>query len=101
MDVDSRADFAEHASEISRGRLKGIGINRERCSENNKRSAILWRSDSLCDGQATDSLNGNLDRCNNVAQLIERAGARLSRGNESAALIVSNVMDHKVAAEIF
>lgn len=51
--------------------------------------------------EAADGLDGDADGFHDFAELVERAGHALTAGGNAAALIVADVVDDVVAAEIF
>lgn len=57
--------------------------------------------DGLFEAESADGLNGDGDRVDDLAELIEWAGHALTSGGDAAAFIIADVMDDVVAAKVF
>ena len=97
--VDSRANQAQLFLQVIRRGLEGIGFDRERRPKDNQGRAILGRTNRLFDRKTTYGLNGYLDCGDHLSQLVQRTRRRFPGGEESAPLVITDVMDDKIAAE--
>ena len=98
--MDLLTDEAKFIFQVARCSFERIGVNCEGSTQNNERSAIFGCTDGLLNRETTNGLNRYLDSSDNLAQLIERAWALLSRRRETSTLIVTNMMNDEIAAEI-
>ena len=94
------ANQPENRFQISRGSFKGISIDRQGSTKNDKRSAEVWRANRLLNRKATDCLDRNLNGAHNFSQLIERARARMASSSKAPAFVIADVVDHKIAPEV-
>ncbi len=95
------ADHTEGAFEITIGGFEGVGINREWRTQDNEWCSVLGALDGLFEAESADCLNGDFHGIRHFAELIERAGHPVPGGGDAAALIVADVVDHIVTAEVF
>jgi hypothetical protein len=98
--VDSIADQAERALEIAPGGAERIRVDRERGADYDQRRAIFRGADGLLKRQASDRLHGNAHGGDHFAELIQRARHPPAGGRNPTALVVANVMNDEVAAEV-
>ena len=99
--VDAVADQPQRAFEVAAGGLERVGVDRQRRAEHDQRRAVLGRADRLLERQPADGLHGDAHRLHHFAELVERAGHALAAGGDAAALVVADVVDDEVAAEVF
>jgi hypothetical protein len=96
--------FANHAQrrlQIAVRRFEGVSINGEGRAENDERGTVFGALDGLFQTEATDGLDWDFDGIAYFTELIQRARHALASGGNAATLIVTNVVNHIVAAEVF
>jgi hypothetical protein len=98
--VDSIADQAERALEIAPGGAERIRVDREWGADHDQWRAIFRSAYGLLKRQATDRLHGNAHCGDHFTELVQRARHPTPSGGNSTALVVANVMDDEVAAEV-
>src|SRR4051794_19928309 len=77
-----------------------MGVDRERGSDHNQRSAIARRSDSLLYRQAAYSLDRNRDGAHHFAQTIEGRGRTEPTFTPQRPHVVANVVNDVIATEL-
>ncbi len=77
-----------------------IGVDGQGRAEHDQRRAIARAGDGLLQRQSAHRLHGDGDGLHDLAQLIQRAGHAPSGGCDAAALVVADVVDDVIAAEI-
>ncbi len=93
-------DHSQSAFQIAFSRPKAVGVDGQWSTQDHQRRAILWCSHRLLDRQTANGLDGNSHSLHDLAQLIQRTGTRAAACDNPPTLIVPDVMDDKVAAEI-
>lgn len=99
--MDGSADEAEGSFQVAIRGLKGVSVDRERRSEYDERGSVLRALDGLFESKAADGLYGDFDGVDDFPELIQGAGHAMAGGGDSATLIIANVVDDVVAAEVF
>ena len=99
--MDLLADEAQGGLEVARGGLEGVGIDRERSAEDDERGAVFRATQRLFEGEATDGLDGHVDRLDDFAELVHRAGHAETAGGDTAAFIVADMVDDEITAQVF
>jgi len=98
--VDFLADEAQGGFEVARGGLEGVGVDRERSPEHDERGAVFRTAHGLFEREPADGLDGDVDRLDDLAELVQRAGHAEPAGGDAAAFVVADVVDDEIAAKV-
>ncbi len=100
LGMDRGADEPERSLQVAIGCFEGVGIDRERGAEDNQRRAQGRAADGLLQREPTHRLHRHPHGSNDLAQLVEWTGHRPARRGNAPPLVVADVMNDIVAAEI-
>jgi hypothetical protein len=86
---------------IAIGGFERIRIDRQRRTKNHQRCAEPRTCNRLLEAEPSNSLHRHFHRFHDFAELIQRAGHAMSGGSNAATLVVPDMVDNVIAAEIF
>lgn len=99
--MDFFADKAEGIFQVAAGCLECVGVDGQRCAEDDKGGTIGRAGDGLLKGKSTYRLDWDFHSADDFPQLVQRARHPLTPGGDSPAFVVTDVMDNEVAAKLF
>jgi hypothetical protein len=94
-------DQGKSALDVAGGGTEGIGVDDQGGTQHNERRPVFRRADGLFEGEPAHRLNRHVHRFDDLAELIQWARCRFSAPCIAASLVIADVVDDVVAAQVF